>query len=238
MTKTSKIVSIPKEKLHEGFNECQHKVNDLLKSSQILFDATQFNESLALSILATEETTKLSIILDHIKEGAIIESNDWSEITTKRGMHIAKLTKIQKDSKQQIEKMAEGEFENLPRIKKSNISRTHAIKQLQILEDMYAKLGEIKNACFYVNWKTDWSTLSIYFSNVQDRKDLAYYYLTLGWLDYYSIIFILKYDVDISDVKNYASHPYLKQYLKFRKISRSKEFLQLYEKIKQLLNTI
>lgn len=240
MKKISRTIPIPVKKLHEGFNECQHKVYDLLKSSQILFDAGQFVESLALSILAIEETTKLSIIFDHIKEKKIIGAEKWDEITVKPGMHKIKLTKIHKELKERIQGMSDEKFENLPRIKatQKNPSRVKAISQLQMSEEIYAVLAKIKNECFYVGWNADWTTLSIHLPNVQDQKDLAYFYLMLGWYEYYVLIFILKYNIDYTNIQKYKSHPYLLRYLKFKKIQTSKEYLQTFYKVKQILNNL
>lgn len=230
-------ILIPTEKLHEGYNECKHKIYSLLQSSQILYNEKQFVSSLALSILASEEMTKIFLLNEHMEQKIGITDDEWNELTIKRGMHKIKLTKIQQESIENLIKISDFEFKSLPNIKNNDIqiSREDALKYVSESKDRYAKFAGIKNDCFYVNWNSDWSTFTKKISNDEDQAKISYFLLIMSWYEYYELISIIKYGIDNTNIENFRNHPHLQEFLKFQRIIHSKEFHQIFNHVEKIL---
>jgi len=182
---------IPKEKLAEGFVRCSLHIQSLIESSQILFDKENYSASTAMSILAFEETTKLHLINNYIKQGKGISENDWNKITILPGVHSHKLTGAITDYKKTLSEMGSEKFYSHEVISsvEFNDPTPHRdyyqlIASLSGIEEILSKLNKVKQDCFYLNWKNcEWLTYNN-FSDIQ-RKAFAFVNLNLAKFIYF-----------------------------------------------------
>ena len=189
------MTNIPKEKTSDGYKKCKRHIENLLYSSQILYDARQYSLSLALSILAREEIAKLLVIQDHLKNNTEISSIEWIKLTknTKESTaHKFRLTFPHKLMREHIQSFTRAEFERMEQERRQmGISLGMPYEQAMALtsdfDKAYEKLDNVKQECLYLGWNGKWNSLSIKLE-ANEVQGLAYVHLLDIETNYYSAI--------------------------------------------------
>lgn len=185
---------IPKEKLQEGFDKCNKQIESLLKSSEMLYDENQFHLSLALSMLAIEESTKLGVIERHIQDNTDIDNSEWNEIT-RYGSHVKKLIKPLEDAKKHskdwtFEKYLKLlDFATIQGYDVSHAKPYSEVRRSMSKQEIYeiSQLNEVKKDCFYLNWQSKKGNWFSILTNATDniKKAFAYVNLNIAKRSYY-----------------------------------------------------
>lgn len=158
--KTSKknVILIPVEKLQEGFDLCKKQMEMLIESSQILYNSKKYSPSIALSVLAREESAKLERISQHITLSLGISKKEWSSMT-QGFVHEKKLVNPVKFAVKFAKWEGKKRFEKMERWgEKHGYGEMPASYEdfMKVEEKHYERLrslNEIKKECFYVDWK-------------------------------------------------------------------------------------
>lgn len=157
-TSKNDVILIPVEKLQQGFDLCRKQMEMLIESSQILYDSKKYPLSIALSILAREESAKLQLIDMYISAGHGISKKQWDYLT--RGyVHERKLKDPVKFSVDFAKWQGEKRYKQVQKWGKN-----HGLGELPADYDDFMKVGEkdyarllslneIKKDCFYLDWR-------------------------------------------------------------------------------------
>ncbi len=157
-------ILIPLETLADGFEKCKRHIEELLKSSESLYNEKHYANSLAIAILAIEENAKLKVILNCILEKRGISKKEWYEITG-RGSHEKKLIKNVEDRQKELRDLTYETY--LDEVERSlelgfDISSSKSFEQLKYqalfdVNEQVKKFNLLKQDCFYLNWNgNDW----------------------------------------------------------------------------------
>src|SRR2546422_5681702 len=87
------MTKISKKSLIEGFEHQKNQVEGLISTAEESYSAKRYNISIANSILALEEITKLRQIRDSDYLSGEMELSDWQKLIEGRGVHVKKLAK-------------------------------------------------------------------------------------------------------------------------------------------------
>ena len=171
---------IKNDKIKEGVILAKEHSEYFLKQSQKLHKEKEFQAAIPFAILAFEEASKVDHLIDYIKEKKDIEKDDWKELR----YHKFKLTKNEKDSKEDLEDQSDLDFYAQSLILKSTglkgiPSRDVAIEIKEKQIETNAKFSKIKEMCFYANWnsgKNEWAALnqSAYVYELIHTHDYSY----------------------------------------------------------------
>jgi len=159
-------ILIPADQLEDGFKKQIEHINYLLESSEILFDNKKYSLSLALSVLAHEEVTKLRTIRGHLRKNQGITKKEWSDLT-RGGSHKEKLIKPSKDKEKRLQEIGEEGFEVARRLKQMIGDPLSSTKYSQMKREkddylIMGKLDILKQDSFYLNWKdSKWFSINL-----------------------------------------------------------------------------
>ena len=211
---------IPFNKLESGFNYCQRHIDELLKSSNSLYDKNHYSSSLAITILAVEENSKLNLILKCIIEKRGITKKEWIEITG-RGSHNNKLIKNMEERRRELLSLTYDDY--LREVDRSrelgfdvSSSKSFEVLKAQSLmnvTEQIKKFNLVKQDCFYLNWNgKDWYSFITHApKNIQ--KAFAYVNLQIATNEWANIVLKHKYlDKSWSDkaiVEQFRKEPLL-----------------------------
>lgn len=172
-TSKNDVILIPVEKLQEGFDLCRKQMELLIESAELLHQSKKYSISIALSVLAREESAKLSLIGKQIDGALGISKREWESIT--RGfVHEHKLKNPVKSTVDLVRSLSKGDFEKLKKRMKDDGTETIVTYEdvMNITEEHYKRLSslnEIKKDCFYLNWvEPSWK---IFFSRSKEQLE-------------------------------------------------------------------
>lgn len=189
-------VLIPLDRLQEGHDKCAKHMELLIDSSDILFSSRKYAISIALSILALEESAKLELIQIHLINKVGITKKEWESITG-YGSHSRKL---KNPVRTQVEKHKIAGKEISDSIVAVNEYLygfpTPSYEDYQSITEnfyeYYSKLNFVKQDCLYMKWdKSQWKTFNVFLENQQ--KALALYRIVNTKLVYYEIMLKNRY---------------------------------------------
>ena len=171
---------IKNDKIKEGVILAKEHSEYFLKQSQKLHKEKEFQAAIPFAILSFEEASKVDHLLNYIKEKKDIEFDDWKELR----YHKFKLTKNEKDSKEDLEDQSDLDFYAQSLILKSTglkgiPSRDVAIEIKEKQIETNAKFSKIKEMCFYANWnsgKNEWDDFNKIPLNEQEALSLFLIY--------------------------------------------------------------
>ena len=157
-TSKNDVILIPVEKLQQGFDLCRKQMEMLIESSQILYDYKKYPLSIALSVLAREESAKLQLIDMHIISSSGISKGTWDYIT--RGyVHERKLKDPLKFSVDYTKWQGKKLYKQVQKWGKNHGYEQSPVNYedvMKIEDKHYARLvslNAIKKDCFYLDWK-------------------------------------------------------------------------------------
>mgnify|MGYP000040500184 CR=1 FL=1 len=217
---------IPEKYLKEGFKKQIHHIENLLESSQLLYDSKKYPSSLSLSILALEEITKLRLIREHLRKKEGISEKDWKNMK-KGGSHKMKLVQPSMQRKKRLEDMDEQKYDAIEEFKKSTGSpfdrmTFSEMKKATEKYSMMAKLDKIKQACFYLDWDgKNWVSAKLNLTK-RELESLTFYSLNSAKWYLNQTILYTKYTTISTDPKSesyqkFTSDPLHKKDLEFKK---------------------
>ena len=153
---------IPLPKLEEGFGKGIIHIYKMVDSSIILHHSKHHSMSIALSILAHEELTKIRSVVGHIRDQEPIDLKEWKELSG-GGSHKGKLEKFHTDAFNDIVKIcleSSGDVREPDRkIAGDGGADFLDLAGLKHQIPLWSKLDDIKKECMYLDWKGgNWST--------------------------------------------------------------------------------
>lgn len=158
---------IPPEKIIDGINLALQYSDSLYETSSELFNKKNFLQSTPLAILSYEEAAKANWLLIKLEEKSGVTKEDWKSLRD----HKFKLTKLEKNNFEKINKMSDAEmkiyleFQQDTFEKISEKSKEHAINKRKDLLDVLDKFEKVKEICFYSNWdlsEKKWKSFHIF----------------------------------------------------------------------------
>lgn len=226
------IELIPLKELDSGFNRAKFLVESYFETSKLAFEKSHYHISIGLSILAYEEISKMQAFFMAKSKGKGISKEDWILITKgdkkqRKSAHVVKPTKSYIDRKNFIKERGFNEhlvteqilnkmdsswmyqtFEEKTRIDPLALKRTQTF-------------GDIKNACFYLDWKDDsWQI----FTKVSKPKRKALADLLLWIVEFHYCTTTL--DFENPTITNDENSPSFKKYINDPRFKRQQELTQ------------
>lgn len=228
MNEEDKIL-IPPEKISEGYYKEIDQIESLLHASNSLYDSKDYALSLAISLLAHEEISKLDVIQEHLKQKTGIMKSEWDDLTKKRGMHERKSTRHYTKARENIGQKTQKDIdlyntffknlghETIPTYDEWMKSNAKAITA-------YESLVKIKENCFYLSWeKEKWINLSTIASK-EEIEALAFVQLLQSINLFYSAIFIkIRSSLTTLEIKTNPNYQWFFQHIN---IINSKEYAE------------
>ena len=217
---------IPEKFLKEGFKKQVQHIENLIESSQLLYDSKKNSSSLSFAILALEEIAKLRLIREHVMENQGISKNGWYEMK-KGGSHKMKLTKPSEQRKKLLEEMGEEKYKIIEEFKKNTGNPLVGLSYSEMKKateryKMMAKFDKIKQGCFYLDWDgKKWTSVKISLSK-RELEAITYFALSIvKWYLNQSILLSnhkkISTDPESASYKNYINDPLHKKDLEFRR---------------------
>jgi len=212
--------------LEDGFNKQNEHIKSLLESSEILFDKKKYSLSLALSVLAHEEVTKLRTIRKHLRDNQGITKKEWIDLT-RGGSHKEKLIQPSKDKEKSLHEMGKERFEAARQLKKmigDPFSSTNYSQMKRDKEDylIMGKLDTLKQDSFYLNWKNSaWFSINLKLSKKQ-LQSMAFVNLEITKWFLNQTIWLSKHpEIELNEnsesFKKYRDDPLRKKDQEFKK---------------------
>lgn len=175
-------VLIPFPKLAEGIERCLKQAEMLVDSSSLLYKAKKYPACIALSILGTEETAKIKMLLERRDKSRDVTEKDWLEMTRGSAAHKVKLAYSHVESASKLER--DVSFEQYRMIVRSmsemglDISRTATYQKAKTVDSEEVRklelLDKIKLDSLYVEWKgSEWYSILTSLSKTR-QKSLAF----------------------------------------------------------------
>lgn len=220
------IPLIPEKNLKEGFKKQIQHVENLLESSQLLYDSKKYPSSLSLSILALEEVTKLRLIREHLRKNKGILEKDWKNMK-KGGSHKMKLVQPSIQRKKRLEEMDEKKYDAIEEFKKitgSPFDRMTFSEMKKATEkySMMTKLDKIKQDCFYLDWDgKNWVSAKLNLTK-RELDSLSFYSLnSTKWYLNQTILYTkyttISTDPESESFQKFTNDPLHKKDLEFKK---------------------
>lgn len=219
------MTDIPLKKLTQGRARSSKHVESLLKSSQILYDARQYEQSFALSILAREELAKLLIIQNHLKANTIISYEEWKELTKgtrESTAHKIRLTFTQKEARENVQKLTPKQYEEtqIQRERlgagRSSVGYEEAMSLNTDYDKIYEKFDQLKQECFYLGWNGNFFTLSTRL-DPNELQGLAYTHLMVIKQNYYTTFSTHIHNIITPEIElTLKSDPHFNEYLRIK----------------------
>lgn len=218
-----------------------------MKSSQILYDAKQYEQSFTLSILAREELAKLLVIQNHLKDKTAMSIEEWKELTkgTKESTaHKIRLTLTQKISREEIQKLTPEQYEEIQiqrerlGAERSTVGYVEAMSLNETYDRFYEKFDQLKQECFYLGWNGNFFTLSIRL-DPNELQGLAYAHLMTIKQNYYTTFSIHIHNVITPEIESaLKTDPYFNEYLRIKKEMESAHSYKLKKLAWQAINKL
>jgi len=224
---------IPNEKLLDGFLKGIEHIDQLLKSCVKLNESKNYSISIAMSVLAFEELTKLRLIETRLRGNKPIKKQEWISIT-KGGSHTLKQVKMLDDSMQEVVKMGEGHHKKVQELDKKlghpiPPSIPEMLKEYEKWKHKMKNLNKIKQDCLYLNWKNSgWSTFAQEYS-LKEQEALSEVLFVQNHLLLFDLILEYKFpSVPLNEksikFQQYRDDPIRKKQVEIHKKSQSNDF--------------
>lgn len=224
---------IPHEKLEDGFQKCILHLDQLLESSVKLHELKNYSVSIALSILAFEELTKLRLIETRLRSNQNIKKEEWTRMT-KGGSHTLKQVKILDDAMQEIVKMGKEHHKKVQELDKKlghpiPPSIPELLQEYKKWKYQMKNLNKIKQDCLYLDWKNSgWSTFAQNHS-LKEQESLSEILFVRNYLLLFDFILEYKFPTvsfneNSPKFKDYRDDPIRKKQLEIHKKAQSNDF--------------
>lgn len=227
------MIKITKKQLQDGFIHQKNQIEDLIFTAETAYSAKKYNISVALSILALEEITKLRQIRDSDYLNGELDLSDWKRLSEGPGVHVKKLAKpVEEMLKRQKEKDTK-HWDEVQKFIDSTLIDGGGEKSQKTTPsydpEMNHALNQLKLACLYMDYKDDkWYSAKLVLSK-NELEALAYVTLKMAQFNFNDVQLHNKHrDIDVNpeleSYKSYVSDPLFARRVEFQKISRSSEF--------------
>lgn len=175
MSANDKIL-IPVEAFLEGFEGCRISIEMMLNSSETLLDSNNYPLSIALSILALEESTKLELIHKKMMTSEPIMEKEWRKISGSRDAHLNKLVTPVKDERDLWLSLGKETYEKMKKISNELVGELPDFDAISSSGDSdlsyYEMLNSIKKDCLYLDWN-DNHWFSFFYLSEEKQKAFA-----------------------------------------------------------------
>lgn len=219
------MTDIPTKKIKQGRERSSKHIESLLKSSQILYDNKQYEQSLALSILAREELAKLLIIQNHLKNNTVIIYEEWKKLTKgtrESTAHKIRLTLAQKTAREDVQKLTTEQYEAIQTqrerlgVERSTVTYEAAMSLDDGYDKIYEQFDQLKQECFYLGWDGNFFTLSTRL-DPNELQGLAYTHLMIMKQNYYTTFSIYIHNVITPEIElALKTDPYFNEYVRIK----------------------
>ena len=227
------VEKISHKDLTDGFVKQADHIRDLIAAAQEQYNSKRYDLSLGFGIIALEELTKLREIRDSDYRSGEMDLSEWKKLTGGSGVHVKKLDKPIKEMKQRLEEKNSEYWDLIQEFIDSTLisrggSKTKRVK-ISFDFEMHDALNQLKQACFYMNFKDGkWYSAKL-FLTTRELEALAYVQLNMIGFNFNQYQLHNKHreiDVDPSSesYQNYVNDPLFKERVEFQKISKSRTF--------------
>lgn len=168
---------IPVERLQHGFESCLILTELLLESSEVLLKSNNYPTSIALSILALEESAKLELLHKKIMISEAIKEKEWKKITNDSEAHIKKLVRPVMEEHSSMKSIDKESYEKMQEIRSDlGLADIPSFDDLTSIDDSqfdyYRILNKIKQDCIYLDWNvSDW--FSFFYLPIEKQQAYA-----------------------------------------------------------------
>ena len=227
------VEKISHEDLTDGFVKQADHMRALIAAAKEQYDSKRYHLSLGFGILALEELTKLREIRNSDDRSGEMDLSEWNKLTGGPGVHVKKLDKPIKEMKQRQEEKNSEYWDPVQEFIDSTLisaggSKTKRVKPSFDFE-MHDALNQLKQACFYMDFKDGkWYSAKL-FLTIRELESLAYVQLNMAEFNFNQYQLHNKHreiniDPNSESYQNYVSDSLFKKHVEFQKISKSKTF--------------
>lgn len=223
-----KIV-IPANKLQEGFDKQKKQIIHLIKTSELLFEKRRYASSIAFSVLADEETTKLRLFSKHLQSGKPVRENEWKPMTR----HIKKLTIPVKTATKNIQTMPPKKKQSVEFFR-TKLGFNPAYQPIDPVFEremirMASKFDKLKQDCFYLSVHNGEFFSIITNLGDYEQKTVAYFVLTYTKVNTYTAFLTSKFTtIRPQEWEKYLNSSYAKTIKSINKERNKGKFKQWY----------
>ena len=225
---------IPLSKLENGFRTGIAHIQRMIDSSIILHKSEHHSMSIAISILAHEELTKLRVMVVHIRDQKPLVWKEWKELS-RGGSHNIKLEKLYKDALNDVIQMGQAHHEKVQELNQkiggNNIPDFSIQADMKHEISLFKNLNDIKKECIYLDWKDgDWFTFVIN-TTPHEQATLAEVLHVQNLLTFLTVQLEYKYptvslDEQSFKFKAYKNDPIRKQLVYIEDYAKTKIFAE------------
>lgn len=199
-------IIIPLDRLQEGHSKCAKHIELLIDSCDVLLSSRKYPTTIALSILALEESAKLELIQNHLIHNVGISKKEWDSVTS-YGSHSKKLKNPVREEVEAFKRVGKEIVDHVGEWNEYLFGfPTPSYEDYQSITEKhyeyFGKLNFVKQDCLYMKWdNSKWKTFSIFSENQQ--KALAFYRVVHTKLVYYESMinnrfFQITKDIDVT----------------------------------------